>query len=113
MSKIVRQITGDFDHFLDHINQGILGGSISATFEDGHDFQDGETRVALRVYERYSWLGGNRVSLSVVLTGIGRQLSLCAIASGGSQAMFFKINRFGEDSFLGKLEKLADDYTGL
>ena len=113
MAKIVRQITGDFDHFLDHINQGILGGSISATFEDSHDWQEGGSRVAFRVYERYSWLGGNRVSLSVTLTGVGRQLSLCAITSGGSQAMFFKINRFGEDSFLGKLETLLDSYTGL
>jgi hypothetical protein len=31
-------------------------------------------------------------------------IHLSAITSGGSQAMFFKINTFGEQAFLDKLE---------
>lgn len=112
MAKLERNITGDFDHFLEYINKGIISGSISATFEDGSDWQRGEVRVAVRVYERYSWLGGNRVSLSVTIASTGRDLFISAVTSGGSQAMFFKINRFGEGSFLGKLEDLVNSYTG-
>ena len=33
-------------------------------------------------------------------------IHLSAITSGGSQAMFFKINTFGEQAFLDKLEQL-------
>lgn len=112
MAKLVRQLSGDFDHFLNYIDQGILGGSMSASFEDGSDWREGDARVVMRVYERYSMVGSNRVSLSLTITGMNQQLSLCAITSGGSQAMFFKINRFGEDSFLGKLEDLVDRYSG-
>ena len=112
MAKLERSLTGDFDSFLAHIDQGVLSGSISASFEDGSDWQEEGVRVAVRVYERYSVLGENRVSLNVTIIGKGRDLLLSAIPSGGSQAMFFKINRFGEQSFLDKLSNLVDDYRG-
>ncbi len=57
-------------------------------------------------------IGSNRVSLSVTLVGRGDSLFLSAITSGGSQAVFFKINTLGEQSFLGKLQSLAESYTG-
>ena len=63
-------------------------------------------RCAVRVYERYSAIGGNRVSMNVTLVGEGDHLFLSAITSGGSQAMFFKINTWGEDAFLDCLRDL-------
>ena len=59
----------------------------------------------MRVYERFSYLGGNRVSLNMTLAGEGNDLYLSAITSGGSQAMFFKINTIGEENFLNALKK--------
>lgn len=112
MARLERHFQGDFLHLLGYIHEGVIGGSISASYEDGSDWQDGSTRVAVRVYERYSWVGSNRVSMSVTLVGNGNSLFLSAITSGGSQAMFFKINRFGEDSFLGKLDTLLSGYRG-
>lgn len=52
MAKYERELSGDFDDFLGYIHQGIIGGSMSASFEDGSDWQDGEVRVSMRVYER-------------------------------------------------------------
>lgn len=112
MAKYERELKGDFDGFLRYIHQGIIGGSMSASFEDGSDWQDGEVRVSMRVYERYSMIGSNRVSLSVTLVGRGDSLFLSAVTSGGSQAVFFKINTLGEQNFLGKLQSLAESYTG-
>ena len=112
MAKLERELQGDAESFINYIHQGIVGGSISATYEDGSDWRDGDTRVITRVYERYSWLGGNRVSLSVTLVARGRSLFLSAISAGGSQAMFFKINTFGEQSFLNKLDILVSRYDG-
>ena len=36
----------------------------------------------------------------------GGPIYLCAITSGGSQAMLFKVNTLGEEAFLDKLREL-------
>ena len=104
MAKMERMLTGDFDLILSNIEHGIMKGSVSASLEDGSDFISDGCRCSVRVFERYSALGSNRVSLSVTLfqekNGI---IHLSAITSGGSQAVFFKINTFGEQAFLDKL----------
>ena len=108
MAKYETYITGNFEQVLHHLDQGILNGSFSASFEDGSDYACGETRCAVRVYERYSMVGGNRVSLSLTLVGEGESLFLSAITSGGSQAVLFKINTWGEEAFLDQIRALAE-----
>lgn len=110
MAKYECSLTGDFDRVLALLDHGILEGSISASFEDGSDFSSGEVRCAVRVYERFSYAGGNRVSLSLTLVGRGKELYLSAITSGGSQAMFFKINTWGEEAFLDCLMEVISQY---
>ena len=107
MAKLEMTLYEDFDAVLSRIETGILDGSLSATLEDESDFVDGAARCSVRVFERYSWIGGNRLSLSVTLfRGPSGPVSLSAVASGGSQAMFFKVNTFGEEAFLDKLRAL-------
>lgn len=107
MAKLEKTINGDFDGLLRQIEDGILNGSVSASLEDRSDFRGRDARCAVRVFERYSYMGKNRVSLNVTLfqSGTG-PIQLSAITSGGSQAMFFKINTFGEETFLDKLKEL-------
>jgi hypothetical protein len=112
MAKYECNIKGDFDDFLSALDSGILKGSISASFEDGSDYSASNMRCAVRVYERYSFLGKNRVSLNITLVGNGNNLFLSAITSGGSQAMFFKINTLGENAFLDCVRNIAETYTG-
>lgn len=111
MAKLERTVHGDFDQILDAIHRGIMEGSVSASYEDGSDCSFGAVRCAVRVYERYSYVGSNRVSLSVTLVGGGQEHFLCAITSGGSQAMFFKMNTFGEEAFLDKLAEIVDRFN--
>ncbi len=108
MAKYERRFQGDFGTVLSRLHDGILGGSVSASWEDGSDYIAEEFRCAVRVYERYSFVGGNRLSLSVTLVGNGDDLFLSAIAAGGSQAMFFKINTWGEEAFLDKVREIAE-----
>ena len=96
------ELTGQLDSFLDHFDAEILRTSASAQAEDRADFTDGDARMAVRVYERYSAMGGNRVSLNVAVMAVGDQLAVTMTAAGGSEAMFFKINTFGEEAFLQK-----------
>ena len=108
MAKYERAFTGDFDRALSRLESAVLNGSASASYEDGSDYRSGDFRCAVRVYERYSWTGGNRVSMDLTLVGRGRELFLSAITSGGSQAMFFKVNTFGEEAFLDTIRKTVD-----
>lgn len=107
MAKFEHRFHGDFDTALNYLHDGILGGSITASYEDGSDCSADGVRCAVRVYERYSLGGGNRLSLTITLVGEGSDLFLSAIAAGGSQGMFFKINTWGEETFLDKVRELA------
>ncbi|MBQ3088960.1 MAG: hypothetical protein IJD21_00145 [Oscillospiraceae bacterium] len=108
MAKLERILTGDLYSTLHHLTSGILDASTSATLEDASDFHDGTARCAVRVFERYSWVGGNRVSLSLTLfqAAPDQPIHLSAITSGGSQAIFTKINTLGESAFLDTLTQL-------
>lgn len=111
MAKYERDFQGDFNDLLNILNSGILKGSASASFEDGSDYSYNDIRCAVRVYERYSMMGGNRVSLNITLIGNGNHLFLTAITSGGSQAVFFKVNTIGEESFLDCVRGIVENYS--
>ncbi len=108
MAKLETIIRNElFDEILLRIENGILNGSFSASLEDASDFKCGSSRCAVRVFERYSMIGNNRVSLNVTLfEGEDGIIHLSGITSGGSQAAFLKINTFGEQAFLDKLGEL-------
>ena len=107
MAKLERKLSGDFNQLIKKIETGILNGSMSASLEDSSDFYSGDSRCSVRVFERYSYAGGNRVSMSVTMFQNGNdEIHLSAITSGGSQAVLFKINTLGEEAFLDKLREI-------
>ena len=107
MAKLEQVISGDFYEVLGKIERGIVEGSMSASLEEFSDFESGTARCSVRVFERYSYVGDNRVSLNVTLFQNGSgPIQLSAIAAGGGQAMLFKINTWGEEAFLDKLKEL-------
>ena len=107
MAKLEETRYEDFDRLLQRLEQGILEGSLSASLEDASDFRSGSARCSVRVFERYSYIGSNRVSLTLTLFQNGDEpVRLSAITAGGSQAIFFKISTWGEESFLDKLREI-------
>ena len=112
MAKFEIELHGDFNETLEYFHRGILDASMSASYEDESYVQYAGVCCCVRVYERYSFGGGNRVSMAMTLVGDGEDLFLSAITSGGSQAMFFKINTWGEEAFLDTLRELAERYHG-
>ena len=107
MAKLECTVNGDFDAVIAKITDGIENGSMTSSLEDSSDFTTGDVRCSVRVFERYSYMGKNRVSLSVTLLQVGSNpIQLSAITSGGSQAMLFKINTLGEESFLDLLKEI-------
>lgn len=110
MAKYEKRLKGNFDEFLRWVNNDIMNTSASISYEDGSDVNMGKARVAVRVYERYSMVGGNRVSMNITLIGVEDNLFVSVITSGGSQAVFFKFNTIGEDSFLDTCIESIEDY---
>ena len=109
MAKFETTVREDFSQVLRKITDGILNGSFTASLEDSSDFRSGDARCSVRVFERYSYMGSNRVSLSVTVFQNGTEpVKISAITSGGSQAMFFKVNTFGEEAFLDKLREILE-----
>ena len=110
MAKLERSFCdADFDQLLQMIEKGICDTSVSSSLEESSDFRCGESRCSVRVFERYSYAGGNRVSMNVTLfQGGDGVIHLSGITSGGSQATFFKLNTWGEKSFLDKLREILE-----
>lgn len=110
MATYERRFEGDFISFLRSFHDKMIDSSISTQYEDGKIILVGEQQVALHVYERYSAIGSNRVSLSVMIADLGDKIHLTAIASGGSEGMLFKLNTFGESAFLDVCVRIVENY---
>jgi hypothetical protein len=110
MAKYETSIKADFDGLLKFIEDGVMNGSDTASLEDKSDFVIGDARCSVRVFERYSFLGGNRLSMNITLFQKGDEdIKLSAITAGGSQALIFKVNTFGEKNFLRTLTDLLEN----
>ncbi len=107
MAKSEHRLQGEFYSTVKRISDGVINGSISATLEGSSDFRRGDALCSVRVFERYSCFGGNRVSLSLTFFKAGDgPIELSAIATGGSRAVLFKLDTVGEEAFLEKLHEL-------
>lgn len=104
MAKSKYRLTGDFSKLYHHIKNEILATSTSASLEDEEYLTEGDVHIGILVFERYSYSGGNRLSLQVTIIESHQNIKVIGISSGGSNALFFKVNTFGENAFLDKLE---------
>ena len=104
----------NFDKLLRKLENEIPDSSWSADLEAGSDFKEGDARCSVRVFERYSMMGGNRLSLTLTMfQNADSPIRLSAITAGGSQAVFFKVNTLGEESFLNDVKDLLEEILEL
>ena len=111
MAQHERTIRGDADALVAHLDAQISRSSVTANLEECSDQRIREARMLVRTYERYSAFGGNRVSLNVAILAVGTELAISATTAGGSQAMFWKFNTFGEEAFLAKALEALDSFA--
>lgn len=113
MAKLEETLYGDFEEILKQIEDGVMHASMSATLEDASDFRTENARCSVRVFERYSAMGANRVSMNVTLFQSDEAIQLSAITSSGSQAVFHKINTYGEETFLDTLREALNNFLSI
>ena len=110
MAKIEAELHGSFDIILMDLNNAVMSGSTSATLEESTDIIEEGVRCSIRAYERYSYFGNGRVSLNLTLIEIRGRIYLSVMTTGGSQAVFFKVNTVGEKNFLNTIKSTVDRY---
>lgn len=110
MAKYEVDIQADFDSFKNYLHQVVMSKSMTASLEEEACGMIGSVRYWVVAYERYSYTGNNRLSMNITLIGDGHQLKLIATSTGGSQAVLFKINTWGEEAFLNTLKEAVQTY---
>lgn len=110
MAKIEREFKGNFDEFIHYLDKEWTSLGVTSTMENFSNHKVGDVKVAVRVIERFGMLGSNRVSLNITIVGNNNDIYLSAITSGGSQAMFFKLNTISEHNFVKRFESQLNYY---
>lgn len=110
MAKLEVRLKGNFDRILKDLSDEVVSASVSAKLEESSNFTIDDSRCATLFFERYDYLGQNRVSINLTLFQKGKEILLSIISSGESQAAFFKINTFEENAFLDTIRPAIERY---
>ena len=111
MARYDCELTGDADALVAHLDSEILSGSMSATLEEQVELRLGDARMIVRTYERFSGFSGSRVSLTFAILAVGERLGVSAVSTGGSRAMFFKMDTVGEGTFIGRAAAALESFA--
>ena len=95
---------------LEYMTQRILEGSVSASLEENEMIKENGIISHCLAFERYAYMGGNRVSLTISSVFNQGKTFVFMVATGGSQAAFFKINTYSEENFLDLAVQYFEEY---
>ena len=111
MAKYIKTVPGSLEQLKKYIahNRPGLGATIS--LEEEISGTADSVKYWIGTYERYAFLGENRVSLNIVLLEISEGVRVIATSSGGSQAVLMKINHWSEDNFLNDFIGVIESYA--
>lgn len=110
MAKLTATLHGDFYTIIADLEKTVMNGSVSASKEESVQYARNGVQSYLGIFERFSYAGGNRVSMSISLFGDDEYSNLCVVTSGGSTGTFFKINTWGEETFLETIQACVRKY---
>ena len=110
MAKYELSLQTDFDEFVAEIKEGVERRSSTISLEEETEVTAGDVRIHVVAYERYAYMGKNRCSLNITFVDCDGTVHLIGIGTGGSQAVFMKLNTWSEQAFLDTLEYAANDY---
>lgn len=110
MAKYTATLPGSRDELAEYIKTHAKGLGVTVSLEEEQAGEAGPVKYWVGTFERYALVGKNRSSLTVVLMEHGEGVDVVATASGGSQAVYLKVNVFSEQSFLEDFEKLMGWY---
>lgn len=110
MAKYSKKFDGNYEQFCRYIEKEIAMSSMTSSLEEKQEFSFPGGQGVMLAFERYSYTGSNRVSLTMTILGYDHTIEVIAMTSGGSQATLFKLNTFGEEAFLEKAVKVIENF---
>ena len=100
MAKYEKIITGNFEEVLNKLESDISNSGMSMNLVDESDYSCGDTKIAVRVYDKYFMRNGNRASLSLTIVGNGMDIFISAIGAGGGKGVIFNFSLGAEDDMV-------------
>lgn len=100
MAKYEMTIVGEFDKVVNCLEKDISNSGITMNLVDESNYTIGETKIAVRVYDKYFMRNGNRASLSLTVVGQNRDIFISAIGAGGGQGIIFNFSLGAESDMV-------------
>ena len=105
MAKYENTIKGNFGEVVETLHHDIIESAMSMNLVDEsyHEFED--TKVVLKVYDKYFMRNNSRASLSVTIVGRDDDLYITAIGAGGGQGVIFNFSLGAEQELVDLVEE--------
>ncbi|WP_409271583.1 DUF6054 family protein [Neobacillus sp. SCS-31] len=100
MAKYEKTIIGQFQQVVNRLESDIGNSGISMRLVDESNYTIGDTKIAVRVYDKYYMRNGNRASLSLTVVGDNGTNFISAIGAGGGQGVFLNFSLGAEDDMV-------------
>lgn len=105
MAKFEKTIIGEFETVVNRLENDIGNSGISMKLIDESNYTMGNSKIAVRVYDKYFMRNGNRASLSLTIVGFGSNIFISAIGAGGGSGVFLSFSLGAEDELVEIVQK--------
>ena len=110
MAKYETELAGDFGGVLSLLEYSIQESGGSVELVDRTDYDLGDTRVAVRVYDRYYFRTASRASLTLTVVGHGDRVMVSAIGAGGGNGIIVNMDWGSEENIVRLVEESLQKY---
>ncbi len=104
MAKYETTMTGQFESVVDRLESDIVNSGMTMNLVDQSNYSIGDTKIAVRVYDKYFMRNGNRASLSLTIVGLDDDLFISAIGAGGGQGIILNFSLGAESEMVAVVE---------
>ena len=105
MAKYEKTIIGQFEEVVNRLQIDIGNSGLSMNLVDESDYAIGDTKIAVRVYDKYFMRNGSRASLSLTVVGNNSNIFISAIGAGGGQGVFLNFSLGAEDDMVAIVQR--------
>lgn len=104
MAKYEKSMTGHFESVVERLDEDIMSSGMTMNLVDQSNCTVGDTKIAVRVYDKYFMRNSSRASLSLTVVGHGDELFISAIGAGGGQGIIFNFSLGAESDLVAVVE---------
>lgn len=110
MAKVERFVKGDLDELREYVISGLSRLYVTFGVEDEFLGESNGHRYWLMAGEKYSAIGGNRMSINVTVIEEDDNNHVMATSTGASQGVFIKINTWSESELLKDFANILENW---